>query len=92
MDTVTQVQILDEAVCISHNANTLGRYESNYLAIREIARQTGLFSLDMATSLGEGKLWIQFCLKIDHVSHPAGAVSLVNIYTNPFEIKTALTN
>ena len=24
MDKVTQVQILDETVCISHNANTLG--------------------------------------------------------------------
>ena len=25
MDTVTQVQILDEIVCISHSANTLGK-------------------------------------------------------------------
>ena len=25
MDTVTQVQILDETVCISHRSNTLGK-------------------------------------------------------------------
>ena len=25
MDTVTKVQILDEAVCISHSADTLGK-------------------------------------------------------------------
>ena len=25
MDTVNQVQILDEATCISHNINTLGK-------------------------------------------------------------------
>ena len=46
MDTVTQVQILDKAVCISHRANTLGK--------GKIEGQTRLFSLGMATSLGEG--------------------------------------
>ena len=47
MDAVTQVQILDKAVCISHNANTLGKkYESNNPLI-------WVNSLGMATSLGE---------------------------------------
>ena len=52
MDMATRVQILDETGCISHSTNTLGkRYEYIYSPS----------SLGQATSLGEGKLWIQTC-------------------------------
>ena len=44
-----------------------------------IVGQTGFFSLGEATSLGEGKLWIQTRLKIDFVSDPARAEGLVNM-------------
>ena len=40
----------------------------------------GLFNLDMATSLGEGKFWIQLRLKIDLVSYPTRAEAYVNTY------------
>ena len=46
-------------------------------------RQTGFFSLGEATSLGEGKLWIQtfkLRLKIDLVSYPARVEGLVNMF------------
>ena len=59
MDTVTRVQILDEAVCISHNANILGKSMSPTTppsATGKIVGQFGLFNLDMANSLKEGKL------------------------------------
>ena len=59
MHMVTRSQILDEAVCISHDANTLGK--GMHLTILlpgmgKIVRQTGLFSLGMATSFGERKI------------------------------------
>ena len=51
---------LDEAVCISHSANnTLGKSMNPTIlppAMGRIVRQTELFSFDIATSLGEGKL------------------------------------
>ena len=56
MDTANLVQILDEAVCISHYAYTLGeRHASNYSSssYEEIVGQTGLFNLGMATGLEE---------------------------------------
>ena len=59
IDTVTRVQNLNEDVCISHYANTLGKgMKSTILspAMDKIDGWTGLFSLGMATSLGEGKL------------------------------------
>ena len=46
-------------VCFSHRANTLGKGINPTtlpLAMGKIVRQTGLFILDMATSLGEGEL------------------------------------
>ena len=64
MDTTTQVQILDETGCISHSTNTLGKGMNPIilpLAMSKIVGQTGFFSLGKATSLGEGKLWIQTC-------------------------------
>ena len=60
MDAVTQVQILDEAVCIFHGVNTfLERYESNYSPTSY--GQTGFFGFSVATSIGEGKLRIPTC-------------------------------
>ena len=64
MDMATRVQIPDKAVCVSHNANTLGKGMSPTLfsqAMLKMIRQIGLFNLGRATSLGEGKLWIQTC-------------------------------
>ena len=59
MDTVTRVQILDEPVYISYSNSTLGKGINP--AFGQIAEQTELFNIGMATSLGEGKLWIQTC-------------------------------
>ena len=64
MDTATRVQILDENDCISHNTNTLGKGMNPIIlppAMDKIVGQTDFFSLGEATSLGEGKLWIQTC-------------------------------
>ena len=53
-------------------------------AMSKIVGQTVLFSLGMATDLGEGKLWIPSCYtllkKTDLVSHLARAEELVNTY------------
>ena len=59
--TVSRVQILGEAVCISDSANNLEeRYEPNYSPrYEQKVGQTGLFNLGTVTSLGEGKLWIK---------------------------------
>ena len=54
MDTVTQVQIMDNAVCISHNIYTLGKRMKP--TIFPPVGQTVLFKLGMATSLGKEKL------------------------------------
>ena len=59
MDTVTQVQILDESDCISHSTNSLGKGMNPIIlspAMGKIVGQTRLFSPGEATSLGEGKL------------------------------------
>ena len=64
MDTATRVQILDEADCISHGTNTLGKGMNPIIlppAMGKIVGQTMFFSLSEATSQGEGKLWIQTC-------------------------------
>ena len=56
MDTLTRVQIQDEAVCILHSANTwVERYEYNYSpsSYEETEEQSEFFSLGMATSIGE---------------------------------------
>ena len=57
MDSVTQVQILDEAVGIYHSANILRKCMNPCLfppVMGKIARQTGLFCLGMATGRREG--------------------------------------
>ena len=62
MDTATRVQILDETDCILHRTNTLGKGMNPIIlppAMDKIVGQTRFFSLGEATSLGEGKLWIQ---------------------------------
>ena len=58
MDTATRIQFLDEAVCISHSANTIGRgMAPNFLlpAKDKIVGQTKLFNFGITTDLGEGK-------------------------------------
>ena len=59
MDTATRVQILNEAVCISHSGDTFGKGMNPTIllpAMGNIVRQTGLISLGIATGLGKGKL------------------------------------
>ena len=49
---------------IKNSTNTLGKSMNPIIlppAMGKIVGQTGLFSLGEATSLGEGKLWIQTC-------------------------------
>ena len=61
MDLATYVQILDEAVWISHSSNTFGKVMHPLIlfpAMGKIVGQTELFNLGMATDLGEEKLWI----------------------------------
>ena len=58
MDTATRVQILDVTDCISHSTNTLGKGMNPIILLPvmdKIIGKTGFFSLDEATSLGEGK-------------------------------------
>ena len=61
------------------------RYEPNYsLFSYESRRADWPFSIDMATSLREGKLWIQtclLCLKIEIVTHPANSRGVGYIHT-----------
>ena len=55
----TRVQTLDEADCISHRTNTLGKGMNPSIlppAMGKIEGQTVFFSFGKATSLGEGKL------------------------------------
>ena len=59
MDTVTQVQILDEAVWISHCANTFGKGMHTHILPHAMGKQTGLFNLGMETNLAKGKHRIQ---------------------------------
>ena len=59
MDTVTQVQTLNEAFCISYSVNTFGKVINPTIlppAMHKIVGQTELFKLGMATGLGVGKL------------------------------------
>ena len=59
MDSATQVQILNEAVCFLSCANTLRKGMNPTIfpsAMDKIVGQTGLFKLGVAASLGEGKL------------------------------------
>ena len=79
MDTANIVQTLDEAVCISHHANTLEKgmnptiLFSNY---GQIVEQTRLFKLGMATGLGERNSKfkpVKIRLRIEHISYSARA-------------------
>ena len=57
MDTANRAQILDRAVCISLSANTLEKGMNPTILppdIGKIIGQNGLFSILMASSLGEG--------------------------------------
>ena len=64
MDTATWVLILDEAVCISHNVNTLRkRLHTTYLlkTMGKFVGQTEIIKLDMTTNLREWKFPMQSC-------------------------------
>ena len=64
MDMDTQVQIQNEAIFISHSANTLAKVMNPTilpLTKGKLVRQTGFISLFIGTGLGEGKLLIQTC-------------------------------
>ena len=52
---------LDETDCISHSTNTQGKGMNPIILPPAMGGQTEFFSLGEATSLGEGKLWIQTC-------------------------------
>ena len=60
MDTATQIQILDKAVCISHSANTLGKGMSPSIPTA-MGKANSSLTLVWETSLEEGKLRIQTC-------------------------------
>ena len=86
---VTRVQILTEAVCISHSANTSGeRYESNYSLSTyvQIVGQIELFNFDMATCLKENSELkpVKLSLKSDLVLHPARLG--IYIYIGPYQV------
>ena len=64
MDTTTRFKILYETDCISHSTNTIGKGMTPIIlppAMGKIVGQTMFCRLGEATSLGEGKLWIQTC-------------------------------
>ena len=59
METVTQIQILNKAVYISHCVNTFGKGKNQNILppdISKIVGQTVLFNLSMATTVEKGKL------------------------------------
>ena len=59
MGAVNRIQIVDAAVCISQSVHTFVNDVNP--TILPPAKVVGLFNLDMATGLGEGKFWIQTC-------------------------------
>ena len=62
IESVIWVQILDEAVCVSLCANTLGKGMNPFTpppSYGQIVGQIGFFIPHEATNLGERKLWIQ---------------------------------
>ena len=63
-EMATQVQILDEDVCISHSTNALGKGMNPIIlspAKGKKVRQTRLFNLGVTTGLKEGKIWFLTC-------------------------------
>ena len=64
MDTVTEVQTLDEADCISYSTNTLGKGMNPISlppAIGKIKGQNGFFRIGVENYQKEEKLWSQIC-------------------------------
>ena len=81
MDTATQIQDRVQAVGISLSINNLGEcFASNSFPSSNgsIVGLTERFNFGVATSLGEGKLWIQTPIKFDFVSHPGSFKGLVD--------------
>ena len=61
MDTVTQIQIMDEAIFISHSANIIGKGINPTILPLAMGKLTTLFNFWMPTGLGEEELLIQTC-------------------------------
>ena len=77
MDMATWVQNLDEAVCILHSTNILVKkvwIQLFSLQMKVNIGQTVFFNIGMATSPGEGKLWIQ-------IAQLVGAVEYTNCFS-----------
>ena len=74
IDATTQIQILKEAVCISHSVNALEKGMNPTILPRAgwVVWQIGLFKLGWVTDLKEGKFWIlKLHLKADLILHHA---------------------
>ena len=85
MDTNTQVQILDDVLCISNSSNNLGKGMQLTVLYSAIGKQ--LASLDSLTSLWKpfkekknSKFKLVNSLKIDLMSYPVRAKGLAGIY------------
>ena len=94
MDTATRVQILAQTDFISHCINTLGK-GMNPIILPPVVGQTRFFSLGEATSLGEGKLWIQTCWTLLKnwpcaISCPSGGLGKYDNVVNLQESTTIL--
>ena len=61
MDMAIQIQIVDGTPIVTFRVNTFAKGMNPYStpAANQIGGQTGLFKIGTATSLEEGKLWIQ---------------------------------
>ena len=82
MDTATWVQNLDETVCISHHANTLGKgMNPTILSLNmgKIVGQTELFNLGVATNLEEENFGFKLRIKNYLYSYPACERDLVSV-------------
>ena len=56
MDSLNQVEFLDEIAYISHYANALWKLIESTILLLAIVDQIGYFNLGLTTSLGERKL------------------------------------
>ena len=94
-ELVTQVQTLNEVVCIHFALMHLQNQESPVSSGCGWIEQNAFFSLGKATSLGNGKFWIQTSftqLKIDLVSYPTHDCGVGLIYTYDEGTETELLN
>ncbi len=84
MDTATRAQILDEADCISHRTNTLGKDMKQIILPPAMKGRLGSSPLVRQLVLEKEKSDfkpVKLRLEIDLVSHPVRAEGLVNMGT-----------